>query len=70
MTITILILAHLLLLDDIISVFYSSKNSNLLLTCALNILLAWQVNQTWGIVYLCILSVLAIIGIAVKVINN
>lgn len=55
MILSIIILAYLLLIHDIIEVIIG-ENSNLLLSSALVVLIFWQYNTTWGITMLCILG--------------
>ena len=62
MTIAILILAYILLFDNLYWVWYGEE-SNIVVSSALVILLSWQVNTAWGITMLCILSVITLIAI-------
>lgn len=63
MTIAILILAHILYLDDLIETFKSNGKGNFLFSSALLVLLTWNVSMPWGITMLSISGILFIIGI-------
>ena len=70
MIITILILIYVILLNDIFIVFGDDSGSTLLLSSTLTILLSWQVNTTWGIIMLCILSLICLFAIIKVAINS
>ena len=69
MTIAILILAHVLLLNDVASTLKEGQ-SGIVVSSALNVLLAWQVNQTWGIVYLVLLTILSVLAVIIIYTKN
>lgn len=55
MILAIIILAYILLLDDIIDII-NGEGSNLFISTALVVLLSWQHDTTWGITMLCVLG--------------
>ena len=69
MTIAILILAHILYLDDLIEIFKSNGKGNFLFSSTLLVLLTWDVSMPWGITVLSISGILLIIGI-IKILLN
>lgn len=61
MTITIIILAYILWLTDIIRMIID-KPSDLLISGALITLLSWQVSVAWGITMLCVSVFICIVA--------
>jgi uncharacterized membrane protein len=65
MLIAILILVYVLWLGDFIEVC-QNKKSNYLISSTLTILLSWQVDTAWGIVMLCVFSLIFLIHLLRK----